>query len=139
LADITLDGEMLQQIALFERTTGVPAMDCLLTAGCAYFVVRKGGARRAQRGEGIERLSKRLGRRIELVESRKEPEAFMRSLFRPYGLESVELEETPEGLKARVKVRVTRKAQAIGRGGENLNALRALAARHAGVVSIVLD
>ncbi len=139
MADITLDGEMLQQIAMFERTTGVPAMDCLLTPGCAYFVVGRGAARRAQRGEGIERLSKRLGRRVELVERREGPEAFVRGLFRRYGLESVELEETPEGLRARVRVRITRKAQAIGRGGENLNALRALAARHAGVVSIVLD
>ena len=140
LADFTLDAETLQQLVLFERSTGIAAVDCMLTANCAFYVVPEGAGRRAYGArEGIDRLSRRLGRRVEVVERAEGPEAFLRSLFRPYGVEDVALEEGPSGVRARVRVDPRRKGLAIGKGGVNLNALRTLARRHAGVEHIVLE
>ncbi len=140
MTDITLDAETLQQLVLFERSTGVAAIDCLMTPGCAFYVVPEGAGRRLRGAhEAIDRLSRRLGRRVEVVERAEGPEAFLRSLFRPYGVESVSMEEGPSGVRARVKVDPKRKGLAIGKGGVNLNALRELASRYAEVKHIVLE
>lgn len=140
MAEITLDAETLQQLVLFERSTGVTAVDCLMTENCAFYVVPEGTGRRLRGAhDALDRLSRRLGRRVEVVERVEGPEAFLWSLFRPYGVEAVELEQGPSGLQARVRVDPRRKGLAIGKGGVNLNALRALAGRYAGVARVVLE
>ena len=124
---------------MFERFTRVPALDILETERAVYFVVPAGSMRRLKDNRGVEGLSKRMGRTVRMVELRDEPEDFLKSLFWQYGVEEASLEETPDGLVGRVRVSPLRKGRAIGKGGENLKALRELARRHADIVDIHLE
>ena len=139
MVDIKLDLQTIERIAMFERMTGVHAMDCLETQQVAYYVVPRGSVRRLRNGNGVERLSKKLGKNVRLVEHRDNPESFLRSLFWHYGVDSATVEEGPSGPQGRVRVSPLRKGAAIGKGGENLNALRELARRHAGLEGIILE
>jgi N utilization substance protein A len=134
-----LDLQAIETIALFEKFTRVPAVDFIETERAAYFVVPAGSMRRLKDNDGVDRLSKKMGRSVRMVELRDKPDAFLKSLFWQYGVEESSVEDTGEGLVGRVRVSPLRKGRAIGKGGENLNALRELAKRHAGIERIVLE
>ena len=138
MPDIRLDLQAIEMIAMCERMTKVPATDFVETGQIIYFVVPSGSMRKMSGNQGIERLSKRLGKTVRMVETSEEPEGFLRNLFWHYGVEEVSIQEGPDGLHARVSVSPLRKGRAIGKGGENLNALRELARRHVGVANLVL-
>ncbi len=139
MADIKLDLQAIERIALFQSMTRVDAMDCVETQQVAYFVVPRGSVGRLKDSAGVERLSKKLGKNLRLIEHRDEPEAFLRSLFWHYGVENVSVEQGPHGLQGRVHISPLMKGRAIGKGGENLKALRELAKRHVGLEGIVLE
>ena len=141
MTEFTLDLEAIQQMALFERQTGVGAVDCLMTPAAAFYVVPEGTLHRVLHAgkAGLDRLAKKLGRRVEVVELSADPERFVRGLFHAYGVEGVTMEDGPAGRRARVRIDPHRKGSAIGKGGANLNALRALAQRHADVAGIVVE
>ena len=141
MTEFTLDLEAIQQMALFERQTGVDAIDYLMTPVAAFYVVPEGTLHRVLNAgkAGLDRLAKKLGRRVEVVELSADPERFVRGLFHAYGVEGVTMEDGPAGRRARVRIDPHRKGSAIGKGGANLNALRALAQRHAGVAGIVVE
>jgi len=138
LSEFTLDLQAIETIALFEKFTRVSAMDYIETERTVYFVVTNGGGRRLKDNPGVDRLSKRMGKAVRTIEHRDQPEAFLRSLFWQYGIEEASVEAGPDGPVGRVRVSPLRKGRAIGKGGENLKALRELARRHAGLVNIVL-
>jgi N utilization substance protein A len=139
LADIKLDLQAIERIALFERMTRVNAIDCIETSQVAYFVVPRGSMHRLKENPGVDRMSKKMGKALRMVEHRDDAEAFLRQLFWHYGVESASVEDGPQGAQGRVRVSPLRKGRAIGKGGENLNALRELARRHVGLEGIVLE
>lgn len=139
MSEVVFDLQAIETIALFERFTRVPAIDYLDTERTVYFVVPAGSMHRLKDNQGVERLSKKMGKPVRLVEIRDDPEAFLRSLFWQYGVEEVSVEDTSDGLVGRVRVSPLRKGRAIGKGGENLKALRVLAKRHAEVAHIHLE
>ncbi|UCC93779.1 MAG: NusA-like transcription termination signal-binding factor [Thermoplasmata archaeon] len=139
MSEMKLDLQAIETIALFERFTRVPAIDYMETERTVYFVVPEGSMRRLKDNKGVERLSKKMGKPIRMVETRNGPEGFLKSLFWQYGVEDCSVEETSDGLVARVRVSPLRKGRAIGKGGENLKALRVLARRHAGIEKIHLE
>jgi N utilization substance protein A len=139
LSELKLDLQAIETIALFERFTRVPAIDYIVTERTVYFVVPAGSMRRLKDNQGVERLSGKMGKPVRMVELRDEPEAFLRSLFWQYGVEEAQVTEGPDGLEGRVRVSPLRKGRAIGKGGENLKALRELARRHAEIMNIVLE
>lgn len=139
MADIRLDLQAIEMIAMCERMTKIPATDFIETGQVIYFVVPRGSMHKMRGNQGIERLSKRVGKAVRMVEVSDEPEGFLRNLFWHYGVEEVSVQEGPDGLVGRVSVSPLRKGRAIGKGGENLNALRELARRHAGIVGVVLE
>lgn len=139
MSELKLDLQAIETIALFERYTRVPAIDYIVTERTIYFVVPAGSMRRLKDNQGVERLSGKMGKPVRMVELRDEPEAFLRSLFWQYSVEEAQVTEGPNGLEGRVRVSPLRKGRAIGKGGENLKALRELARRHAEIVNIVLE
>ncbi len=140
MSEFVLDLQAIETIALFERFTRVPAVDYIETERTVYFVVPAGSMRRLKDNQGVERLSKKMNRPVRMVELRDTPEAFLKSLFWQYGVEEATIEEGPDGdLVGRVRVSPLRKGRAIGKGGENLKALRELARRHAGITNIRLE
>ena len=139
MSEFVLDLKAIETIALFERFTRVPAVDYIETERTVYFVVPAGSMRRLKDNQGVERLSKRMNRPVRMVELRDTPEAFLKSLFWQYGVEEATIEEGTDGLVGLVRVSPLRKGRAIGKGGENLKALRELARRHAGITNIRLE
>ena len=139
MSEFVLDLKAIETIALFERFTRVPAVDYIETERTVYFVVPAGSMRRLKDNQGVERLSKKMNRPVRMVELRDTPEAFLKSLFWQYGVEEATIEEGTDGLVGLVRVSPLRKGRAIGKGGENLKALRELARRHAGITNIRLE
>lgn len=140
MSKFVLDLKAIETIALFERFTRIPAVDYIETERAVYFVVPAGSMRRLKDNQGVERLSKKMNRPVRMVELRDTPEAFLKSLFWQYSVEEATIEEGPDGdLVGRVRVSPLRKGRAIGKGGENLKALRELAKRHAGITNIRLE
>lgn len=139
MPEVVLDLQAIETIALFERFTRIPAVDYLETERTVYFVVPAGSMRRLKDNQGIDRLSKKMGKPVRPVELREDPAAFLKSLFWQYGVEEASIEETPDGLVGKVRVSPLRKGRAIGKGGENLKALRVLANRHGGITHIHLE
>lgn len=139
MSEFVLDLQAIETIAIFERFTRVPAVDYIETERTVYFVVPEGSMRRLKDNQGVERLSKRMKKPVRMVELRDTPEAFLNSLFWQYGVEEATIEEGPDSLVGRVRVSHLRKGRAIGKGGENLKALRELARRHAGITNIRLE
>ena len=133
MAERRLDLQAIELIALFERFTRVPAIDYVVTAQVAYFVVPRGSMGRLKENQGLEHLGRKLGKTVRLIEAKDDPVEFLHSLFWHYGVEEARCEEGPEGMVGRVKVSPLRKGRAIGKGGENLKALRELAKRHIGL------
>jgi N utilization substance protein A len=139
LTEVRLDLQAIETIAMFEKHTRVTALDYIETDRTVYFVVPKGSRHRLKDNQGVERLSKKLGKNVQAIELRQDPEAFLRSLFWAYGVEEASIEERANGPVGRVRVSPLRKGRAIGKGGENLKALRELARRHAGLVDVILE
>jgi N utilization substance protein A len=139
VSELKLDLQAIELIALFERFTRVQANDFLETPQVAYFVVPRGSLGRLKESRGLEKLGKKLGKTVRLVEHRDEPVDFLRSLFWHYGVEEVSCDKGPEGLVGRVRISPLRKGRAIGKGGENLKALRELAKRHVGIGHLILE
>ncbi len=139
MVDIKLDLQAIERIALFQRMTGVDALDRVETTQVAYFVVPRGSVGKLKDSARLERLSKKLEKNVRLIEHRDEPEAFLKSLFWHYGVENVSVEQGPQGRQGRVRISPLMKGRAIGKGGENLKALRDLAKRHVGLEGIVLE
>ena len=139
MVDIKLDLEAIERIALFQSMTGVDTLDRVETSQVAYFVVPRGFVGKLRDSARLERLSKKMGKIVRLIEHRDEPEAFLRSLFWHYGVESVSVEQGRKGFQGRVRVSPLMKGRTIGKGGENLKALRELAKRHVGLDGIILE
>ncbi len=128
----TLDYEDIQFINLLERQTGARATDVVRSDTEIIFVVKKGDLGRAigKQGANIARLRKSFGKTIEIVEEADDAKTFLKNVFYPVQVKSVE-ENVVGGRKiAAVLVDAKSKGLAIGKGGEKIKRARMLAKRH---------
>ena len=131
-------------MALFSDITGADVKDCIIDpeSGTIVFIVPPGKAGLAigNRGINVKRLSKILGKRIEVVEWADNLEDFVKNLFLPARVLGTSLMKLKDGRKVLyVRVNPEDKGLAIGRGGKNVNKARAILKRYfdIDVVSII--
>ncbi len=138
MAEVRLDNQTLLHIGLFEKVTRVRIRDCVEMEDKIIFMVDNGWITKAvgKDGENVSRLRKALDKTIQIIEYSEDPQQFVRSVFHPYGVESVELENRNNQIHATVKVNPVMKAKAIGKQGRNLKVFRDIICRHHDIQSV---
>ena len=136
---VTLSDEARRFIALFGDETGADAVDCLVHDDRVVFLVAAGemGQAIGPGGKHVQRVERKIGRSVELVEDADTPEAFVASALAPAAVRHVTLSEQDD-LVAYVEVAEEDRGVAIGREGRNIETARRLAKRHYGVDDIQL-
>ncbi|MBA3045010.1 MAG: NusA-like transcription termination signal-binding factor [Candidatus Thermoplasmatota archaeon] len=138
MAEVRLDNQTLLHIGLFEKITRVRIRDCVEMDDKIIFMVDNGWITKAvgKNGENVSKLRKALDKTIQIIEHSDDPQQFVRSVFHPYGVESVELETRGNQIHATVKVNPVLKAKAIGKQGRNLKIFRDIISRHHDIQSV---
>jgi N utilization substance protein A len=138
MVEIRLDNQTLLSIGLFERVTGVPVKDCVDMEDRIIFMVDQGNITQAvgRNGENVSALRKKLGKVIQMIEFSDDPKRFVASVFHPYEVTSVEIENRGNQIHATVTVNPALKAKAIGRQGRNLKMFREIISRHSDIKSV---
>ncbi|HQJ88482.1 MAG TPA: NusA-like transcription termination signal-binding factor [Methanoregulaceae archaeon] len=118
----------IEELRILTRST---AVDCLIDERFdrVIYVIRPGdmGLAIGRKGENIQRLSRQLGRRIEMVEFAKRPEAFIANIIRP-----AELAGLAPGDDGKVDLLLRRRDDlgiVIGRNGCTIEKVRLLLRR----------
>lgn len=132
---VKLTSEELRYMALLNDVTGVQAKDCIIDNGVSsiIFIVPPGQAGLAvgTKGKNVKRLSKILGRRIEVVEWASTLEDFVKNIFLPARVLKIRLNKMPDGKKVLyVRVDPEDRGIAIGKGGRNVAKARAILKRY---------
>lgn len=138
MPEITLTGDTLRHISLFERITKTRVKDCMETEDKLVFVVEHGQGSRAvgKNGQHVIRLKNISGKDIQVIEYSDDPETFVRNVFHTYQVQSVTLEMRGTIVHATVKVDPKSKGKAIGKNGKNLRIAREMVSRHHNIQSI---
>jgi N utilization substance protein A len=118
----------IEELRIFTRST---AVDCIVDERFdrVIYVIRPGdmGLAIGRKGENINRLSKQLGRRLEMVEYGETPEAFIANIIRPAELAG--LMPTEDGAIDLVIRHRADLGVVIGRGGSTIEKVRLLCRR----------
>lgn len=120
----------IEELRIFTRST---AVDCIVDERFdrVIYVIKPGdmGLAIGRKGESINRLSRQLGRRLEMVEYGETPETFIANIIRPAefaGLSPTEEEGDAVDLVIRHKADL---GVVIGRGGSTIEKVRLLCRR----------
>ena len=138
MPEVTLTGDTLRHITLFENITGTRVKDCVDTEDKLIFVVENGQGSRAvgKKGEHVIKLKNLTGKDIQVIEYSDDPETFVKNVFHTYQVQSVTIEMRGNIVHATVKVDPTSKGKAIGKNGKNLRIARDIVNRHHNIQSI---
>ena len=130
-----LSMEEIGYINLVESMTGAHVKDCIINGNEIVIVVKEGdmGLVIGKKGESINRVKKKIGKKISVVEYSKDPEKFVRNLFYPAKIEGV----TIEGNRALVKSSESKRL--IGRNGKRIKRAKELMSRHHGIENIIVE
>lgn len=125
----------LEYINIIEKMTKARVRDCVLSDGELVVVVEEGnmGLAIGRSGENAARVREAIGKKISFIEFSPDKEKFLRKLFAPAVLESVEFNEDS------VKVTVHEAKRIMGRGGKRKQRAETLLERHFGIKSVIVN
>ncbi|MCD6410821.1 MAG: NusA-like transcription termination signal-binding factor [Thermoplasmata archaeon] len=138
MREITLSDEEIRRIRVASDVTKVDILDCVEADDRIVFVVRKGliGFALGKNARNLEILRNLFKKNIWFVEFDENEENFIRNLFKPFEVKSVTIERVGNRNVAKVEVKQREKSRIIGKGGKNVQLMRALAKRHSSVDDI---
>lgn len=138
MPEITLTGDTLRHISLFEKITNTRVKDCMETEEKLIFVVEHGQGSKAvgKKGEHVIKLKNISGKNIQVIEYSDDPQTFVRNVFHTYQVQGVEIEMRGTIVHATVTVDPKSKGKAIGKNGKNLRMAREIVNRHHNIQSI---
>ncbi len=136
---VTLSGEALRVGGLVEEVTGVAVRDCLVEDDRVVVLVATGELGKAIGADGgqVERVERRLGTQVTLVEDANRAEPFVANALAPAAVYNVTVSEG-ETTVAYAEVDEDDRGAAIGADGRNIEAARRLAKRHYDIDDIEL-
>jgi len=141
---IRLFNEELRYLSLFESITGAQAKDCVIDQERSriLFVVKQGhmGLAIGRNGSNVKRLTKLIGKSVEVVEDADKPEDLIKNSLLPAKVHSVKIIKSPDGKTvAFVTVNPQEKGVAIGRDGNKILRARILAKRYFDIDNVVIS
>jgi N utilization substance protein A len=130
---VRLSDEARRLAALFEEETDAAVRDCIVDDDYDRVIVLVAAGQMGQAigadGTHVERVERRVGREIKLVENAATPEDFVANALAPAAVYNVTISENNDRL-AYVEVAPADLGAAIGSDGHNIEAARRLAQRH---------
>ncbi len=131
--------DTLRYMQLFENVTEVRSKEILEEGDTIVFLVDKGKLGQAI-GKGAHRLKKLedlLKKKVKIVEFDKE-EKFIKNLFKPFPLTSLDIRDETAGRVAYVSVDPKDKGKAIGDKGKNLHIVKKLVKKYYNIVNVIV-
>lgn len=143
LPEVKITADELRYMALLHDVTGVSARDCIIDneSNSVIFIVPPGQAGLAvgSGGRNARRLSKILGRRIEIIEWADTLEDFIKNIFLPARVRGIKLNKLQDGKKILyVYVDPKDKGVAIGKNGRNVNKARIVLKRYYDIETVTV-
>jgi len=128
---VSLTGEVMKYISLFEGFTQASALDCIIEdEDEAIFIVSPGESGKL-RISSVRKLEQMIKRPVVTVEYSSDPSQFIKNSLLPARVLEVKLVEHADGRKtASVTVSAADKGKAIGKGGRVAQRTRSLAKRY---------
>lgn len=142
MSEVRLNTDCIRYIALFESLTGAQARDCYEdTEGRLIFVVKNGdmGSAIGRGGEHINRVTKSIGKHIEIVEHSDDPAEFVKNAFHPISTKKVDVVNKDDKRIAYVEVLTKEKGLAIGRDGKNIDKIKKICRRHHNIDDVIIQ
>ena len=141
MTNITLDGNALRYISLFEKVTKTNVKDCIETQDKLIFVVAKGqiGAAVGKKGENVKRLHEMFKKNLDIIEYSDDPEKFLKNIFHNFKIQRIEIERRGSKVHATVSVESKDKGKIIGKDGRNLKLARDILSRHHDIESLSIS
>jgi len=142
-SNIRLGAEEMRYISLFQDLTGAVVKDCVVDNdnNRVIFLVKPGdmGIAIGKNGINIKRLTRLIGKNIEVVEYAETVEELAKNALAPARVKSVKLVSTPIGKKVVfVTVEPQDKGIAIGKAGKNVNRAKLLLNRYFNIDAVVI-
>jgi N utilization substance protein A len=142
-SSVKITAEEFRYMALFSEITGVTVRDCIIDNenNRVIFLVNPDEVGKAigSRGFFVQKLSKILGKTIEVVGYSDKLEEQVKYALAPARVTDVRVVERPNGVKVvYVAVNPADKAIAIGKNGRNVQRARLVLKRHFGIDSIII-
>ena len=132
--EVKLTTEHIRTIALFEKVTRVNPKDCIITDSSIYFLVESEnmGMAIGKNGINIKELRRITEKHIKIFPYSDDVEEFIRK--------TVPNVKTFENENGNIKVSVSQedKLTVIGKGGDNINAIREILKRYFNIQSFKL-
>ncbi len=139
---IKLTATELGYISVFERITGALVKDCIIKdeENKIIFVVKEGdmGLAIGKKGVTVQKVSKTMGKKIEVVEYSNDPAKFVVNILRPLRIRAVSLSDRKNKKIALIDVDDRDKIKAIGRRGKNIQKIRDIIMRHSNIKDVVI-
>jgi len=132
MVDILISKENMQYINMASKITRTTIIDCVVHNNKLTFIVERGQIRAAigKNTKNLIKLRNLFKKNIKFVEYDKDKKRFIRNLCRPYNVKNITFEGNEEEPIAKVEVDASDKSKIIGKGGKNVEIIRALAQRH---------
>jgi len=132
MVDIMISKEKMQYINMASKVTRTTIIDCIEYNDKLTFIVDRGQIRAAigKDARNLKKLRNLFKKNIKFVEYDKDKKRFIRNLCRPYNVKDITFEGNEEEPIAKIQVDASDKSKIIGKGGKNVEIIRALAQRH---------
>lgn len=124
----------IKTINIFEEITGATVKDCIINEEEATILVKPEdlGLAIGKNGSMINKVKRKLGKKIHVYKYSKDLEEFIRNLF--YPVEPKEIHEKDGEVK--IKVDPSDKKRTIGRKGKKVKKVKELTKRHFDIENI---
>jgi len=144
MASFTITDEARRCLATFEELTDADARDCVIDDERERVVVLvepgQMGKAIGPRGQSVQKVERKLGSEVKVVEAADDPEAFVANTLSPAVVYNVTISDGSEDEETVAYAEVAEEdtGAAIGKDGRNIQAARMLAKRHFDVDEICL-
>lgn len=143
MSELKLDTDGIRYIALFEQTTGASPTDCIIdnNQNKVTFIVKTEdmGAAIGRHGEHVGRVRTTINKQIEIIEYSENPQEFIKNLLQPVSSKKINILEKNGKHIAYIEVPPREKGLAIGRGGQNIEKLKAIVKRHHDIDNVIIQ
>jgi N utilization substance protein A len=141
MTNITLNGDALRYISVFEKVTRTRVLDCIETPDKLVFIVAPGQIRLAvgKKGENVKKLHDMFKKNLDVIEYSDDNAKFLKNIFYKFAVKGVEIEHRGSRVHATVSVESKDKGKVIGKGGKNLKLARDILERHTDIESLSID
>lgn len=125
----------LEYMNLIEKMTKAHVKDCVVNDGELIVVIQEGdmGLAIGRKGENAEKVRQAIGKKISFIEFSEDKEKFIRKLFAPAVLETIDA----GGDTVKIKAKETQRL--IGKGGKRKKRAELLLERHFGIKNVIVN